>query len=144
MALARQAQIRINNAFDLGQSGTTLEGKWRRNTVRSLQSGVILISLVAALASYSVSQQNVAEVVKQSSDAVVLIVISNSAGQETALGSGFLVSADGEIVTNHHVIKDAHSAIVKLSNGAFFPVTGVLADDSERDLAIIKVDGRNL
>ena len=94
--------------------------------------------------SYSLSQQIVADVVKQSSDAVVLIVISNSAGQETALGSGFLVSADGEIVTNHHVIKDAHSAIVKLSNGAFFPVSGVLADDSERDLAIIKVNGKNL
>ena len=51
--------------------------------MRSLQSGVILISLVAALASYSVSQQNVAEVVKQSSDAVVLIVISNSAGGDS-------------------------------------------------------------
>jgi hypothetical protein len=86
----------------------------------------------------------VADVVKQSSDAVVLIVISDSAGQETALGSGFLISADGEIVTNHHVIKDAHSAIVKLSNGAFFPVSGVLADDPERDLAVIKVNGKNL
>jgi hypothetical protein len=47
-------------------------------------------------------------------------------------------------VTNHHVIKDAHSAIVKLSNGAFFPVVGVLADDAERDLAVIKVNGKNL
>jgi S1-C subfamily serine protease len=89
-------------------------------------------------------QQDVADVVKQSSDAVVLITISNSAGQETALGSGFLVSADGEIVTNHHVIKDAHSAIVKLSNGAFFPVSGLLADDPQRDLAVVKVNGKNL
>ncbi len=112
--------------------------------MRSLQSGVILISLVAALASYSVSQQNVAEVVKQSSDAVVLIVISNSAGQETALGSGFLISADGQVVTNYHVIKDAHSAIVKLSNGAFFLVNSVVASDPDKDLAIIKVTGRNL
>ena len=74
----------------------------------------------------------------------MLIVISNSAGQETALGSGFLVSADGEIVTNYHVIKEAHSAIVKLSNGAFFPVSGVLASDADKDLAIIKVNGKNL
>jgi S1-C subfamily serine protease len=37
------------------------------------------------------------------------------------------VSGDGEIVTNHHVIQDAHSAIVKLSNGGFFRVDGVLA-----------------
>jgi S1-C subfamily serine protease len=102
------------------------------------------MSFLTLVTSYSLSQQVVADVVKQSSDAVVMIVISNSAGQETALGSGFFVSADGEIVTNHHVIKDAHSAIVKLSNGAIFPVSGVLADDSERDLAVIKVNGKNL
>jgi hypothetical protein len=104
----------------------------------------LLASVLMLLTSYSASQQNVADVVKKSSDAVVLIVISNAAGEETALGSGFIISADGEIVTNHHVIKDAHSAIVKLSNGAFFPVSGVLADDSTRDLAIIKVNGKNL
>jgi S1-C subfamily serine protease len=112
--------------------------------MRPLRSGVIVISFLTTLALYSVSQQNVADVVKQSSDAVVLIVISNSAGQETALGSGFLVSADGEIVTNYHVIKDAHSATVKLSNGAFFPVSGVLAAEADKDLAVIKVNGKNL
>jgi S1-C subfamily serine protease len=105
---------------------------------------VIVVCLFALPVSYSASQQSVYDVVKRSSDAVVLIVISNSAGEETALGSGFLVSADGEIVTNYHVIKEAHSAIVKLSNGAFFPVAGVLASDSDKDLAIIKVNGKNL
>jgi S1-C subfamily serine protease len=93
---------------------------------------------------YAPAQQNVADVVKQSSDAVVLIVISDTTGDETALGSGFLVTGDGEIVTNYHVIKDAHSAVAKLANGAFFPVAGVLAYDKERDLAIVKVNGRNL
>jgi S1-C subfamily serine protease len=101
-------------------------------------------ALIAVLGSYSASQESVADVVKQSSDAVVLIVISNSAGQEVALGSGFIVSADGEIVTNYHVIKEAHSAIVKLFNGAFFPVDGVLTSDPEKDLAIIKVNGKSL
>jgi len=112
--------------------------------MRPLQCGVTLAVLLPVLVSHSASQESVADVVKRSSDAVVLIVISNSAGQETALGSGFLVSADGEIVTNYHVIKEAHSAVVKLSNGAFFPVGGVLASDAEKDLAIIKVSGKNL
>lgn len=102
------------------------------------------VAVPAVLVSNSSAQDTVADVVKRSSDAVVLIVISDSAGQETALGSGFLVSADGEIVTNYHVIKEAHSAIVKLSNGAFFPVSGVLASDTDKDLAIIKVNGKNL
>jgi len=104
----------------------------------------LCLLLVAVLVSYSSAQETIADIVKRSSDAVVLIVISDSAGQETALGSGFLVSADGEIVTNHHVIKEAHSATVKLSNGSFFPVNGVLADDADKDLAIIKVNGKNL
>jgi len=109
-----------------------------------LQYGLSLVLSLCLLVSASETPPDVADVVKWSSDAVVLIVISNSAGQETALGSGFLVSADGEIVTNYHVIKEAHSAIVKLSNGAFFPVSGVLATDSDKDLAIIKVNGKNL
>ena len=108
---------------------------------------VVLMMCIAApvvLVPYSSAQETVADIVKRSSDAVVLIVISDSAGQEIALGSGFLVSADGEIVTTHHVIKEAHSATVKLSNGSFFPVNGVLADDADKDLAIIKVNGKNL
>jgi len=112
--------------------------------MRPLKYSAILSLFLIILASYSASQQNVADVVKQSSDAVVLIVISNSAGQDTALGSGFLVSSDGEIITNYHVIREAHSAIVKLSNGAFFPVSGVLASDADKDLAVIKVNGKNL
>jgi V8-like Glu-specific endopeptidase len=112
--------------------------------MRSLSYAGLLICLLTVLVSYSASQENVTDVVKRSSDAVVLIAISNSSGQETALGSGFLVSAEGEIVTNYHVIKEAHSAIVKLSNGAFFPVKSVLASDANKDSAIVKVDGKNL
>ena len=111
--------------------------------MRPLQC-VVLLCFLAVVASTAIPQENVSDVVKRSSDAVVLIVISDSAGQETALGSGFIISADGEIVTNYHVIKEAHSAIVKLSNGAFFPVSGVLASAADKDLAIIKVNGKNL
>jgi hypothetical protein len=112
--------------------------------MRLLQKYAVLGSLLVVFTASSAPQEDVAGVVKRSSDAVVLIVISNAAGQETALGSGFLVSADGEIVTNYHVIKEAHSAIVKLSNGAFFPVSGVFATDPSKDLAVIKVNGKNL
>lgn len=105
---------------------------------------LFFLPILTLLDSSVCAQENVADVVKRSTDAVVLIVISDSTGEETALGSGFIASADGEIVTNYHVIKDAHSAVVKLSNGAFFPVTGVLASDSDKDLAVVKVNGKNL
>jgi hypothetical protein len=137
-----QLEQRHLSAIEIRAELARLQGIMLGRTMRPLQSGAIVISFIAALASYSVSQQNVADVVKQSSDAVVLIVISNSAGQETALGSGFLVSPDGEIVTNYHVINEGHSAVVKLSNGAFFSVAGVLASEADKDLAVIKVNGK--
>lgn len=84
------------------------------------------------------------QLVKSSIDAVVLIVVKDADGKPVVEGSGFLVSSDGRIVTNHHVIAGATSATVKLNNGAFFPVEGVIADDPEHDLAVIKVNGKNL
>ncbi len=89
-------------------------------------------------------EQSVAEIVKHSFDAVVQIVTSDSFGKEMALGSGFVVSSDGRVVTNYHVIKGAHSAVIKLSNGASFSVDGVLAEDADRDLAALKVSGTGL
>jgi S1-C subfamily serine protease len=89
-------------------------------------------------------QLTVSEIVHRTSGAVVQVVVSDQDGKEFALGSGFLVSADGKIVTNFHVIEGAHSAVVKLANGSFFPVEGVLASDSDRDLVILKVAARAL
>ena len=89
-------------------------------------------------------ERSIAEIVKSSIDAVVLVVVSDAAGKEVGQGSGFIISPDGKIVTNYHVIEGADSAIVKLSNGAFFPVDGVLATSKDDDLAVIKVFGRNL
>lgn len=87
---------------------------------------------------------NLSELVKSTVDAVVLIVVSDENGKPKGEASGFIISKDGRIVTNHHVIAGAHSAIVKLNNGAFFPVEGIVADDPNHDLSVIKVSGKNL
>jgi hypothetical protein len=59
-----------------------------------------------------------------------------------ALGTGFLVSPDGAIVTNYHVIKTGNVAVVKFPDGTALSVDGVLASDKVRDLAIIKIHGK--
>jgi len=74
---------------------------------------------------------------------VVSIVVSDKDGHPVAQGSGFLISKDGRIVTNYHVIKNGSSAVIKLPDGAFFAVDGVLASDRNRDVAIIKAHGNN-
>ncbi len=56
-----------------------------------------------------------------------------------SLGSGFLISADGTIVTNNHVIDGADEITVMMTDGTRLPAKLVGADD-KADLAVIKVD----
>jgi serine protease Do len=63
--------------------------------------------------------------------------------QSAARGSGFLVSPDGYILTNHHVIKDAKSITVVLNNGREYPAT-VVGADPHTDLGVVKIKGEKL
>jgi len=81
--------------------------------------------------------------VQAASKSVVLIVVRDATGKEIAQGSGFVVTTDGKIVTNYHVIEGGESAVVKFSSGAFFEVAGVLAVDSSRDLALLQATGQD-
>ena len=63
--------------------------------------------------------------------------------RETALGSGVILSADGLIVTNRHVVKDADSIRVLLADGRRLEVA-VLGLDSETDLAVLKARAAGL
>jgi S1-C subfamily serine protease len=76
--------------------------------------------LPTAFASSEQAQHTIAELVEATLDSVVLIVVSDQKRKGLAGGSGFIVSPDGKIVTNHHVIAGGHSALVRLNNGAFF------------------------
>ena len=55
-------------------------------------------------------------------------------------GSGFLIDADGHILTNNHVVERADRITVKLSNGASLRAH-VVGRDPDTDIALIKVDG---
>ncbi len=56
-----------------------------------------------------------------------------------ARGSGFIVKADGTIVTNNHVVKDAKSVTVTLDDGVTFPAK-VIGRDPRTDIAVLKID----
>ena len=58
-------------------------------------------------------------------------------------GSGFILSADGYIVTNHHVIADASKVSVVIHDGTEYSAT-VVGSDSTNDLAVLKVEAENL
>jgi serine protease Do len=61
----------------------------------------------------------------------------------SALGSGFVIRADGCIVTNRHVIVDARVVHVRLSDGRELPAT-IVGADALTDIALLKVDAGNL
>lgn len=58
-------------------------------------------------------------------------------------GSGFIVSADGVILTNAHVVKDAKEVTVKLTDRREFRAK-VLGSDEKTDIAVLKIDAKNL
>jgi serine protease Do len=55
-----------------------------------------------------------------------------------ARGSGFIISADGTVVTNNHVVKDAKSVSVTLDDGTVLPAK-VVGRDSRTDIAVLKI-----
>lgn len=58
-------------------------------------------------------------------------------------GSGVIITEDGYIVTNHHVIEDATEIQVTLRNGTSYKAT-LVGSDSIADLAVIKIDAKGL
>ena len=133
-----------------------------------LTLSILLPSLVSAAA-----LPEFREIVRENSPAVVKIVVQHSAtrgrqGQPNpeempeylrrffefrgepptprermATGSGFIISGDGYIVTNNHVVEDADSVLVRLSDRREFDAE-VVGTDPRSDLALLRVNARGL
>ena len=96
------------------------------------------------------SAYSLADVVENCKPSVVEInceiVTSNGwfgSSTGTAAGSGVIISEDGYIVTNYHVVEDARSVTVISALGKSYPAT-VYGYDEENDLAVLKVNETGL
>jgi S1-C subfamily serine protease len=79
----------------------------------------------------------VASVAKAVSPSIVEISAASNAGAST--GSGVIITADGEIITNNHVVSGASSVQVTTSDGKRYTAE-VVGTDSAKDLALIKLE----
>lgn len=61
-------------------------------------------------------------------------------GPRRGIGSGFLISPEGHVITNHHVVQGARSIEVRLHDGRRLAAR-VLGSDARTDLAVLKIDG---
>ena len=57
----------------------------------------------------------------------------------TGLGSGFIISSDGIVVTNNHVVGESEKIEITLKDGSHFPAR-LLGKDDKTDLAVLKID----
>lgn len=63
--------------------------------------------------------------------------------ETNSLGSGFIISQDGYVLTNHHVVKDADEIVVKLTDRREF-VAKLVGSDALTDVALLKVEASDL
>lgn len=96
---------------------------------------------VAVPASAADLQQNVENVIHTVQPSVVEVV--SQGGQGEAIGSGDILTSDGYIVTNDHVVNGFNQFTVSLSSGKSLPARLVGADPQD-DLAVLKVDTSGL
>jgi S1-C subfamily serine protease len=61
--------------------------------------------------------------------------------ENTSMGSGFIISSDGYIISNHHVAEGAHELLVTMDDGTELKGE-IKGSDASTDIAVLKVDGR--
>ncbi len=83
-----------------------------------------------------------ADLIEQVTPGVVNIIAleygSDAEGDSEGQGSGFVITADGRVVTNYHVIRGADELTVQFGNGEEFAAK-VIGTDEETDLALLKI-----
>lgn len=87
---------------------------------------------------------SIEEMVANVRPSVVTIRHVGRGGNDAGLGTGFVISSDGFIATNLHVIGEARPVSVELADGRAFDVTEVHATDRNADVAVIRIEAKDL
>jgi serine protease Do len=89
-------------------------------------------------------ERTVEELAEAARKSVVVITVKGRDGKREGIGTGFVVSADGLIATNLHVIGEGRAITVELADGTRHEATAVHASDRSRDLAVLRIKGEGL
>jgi len=91
----------------------------------------------------ALSDRAIEKIAAAARKSIAVVTVTGRDGKREGLGTGFVISADGLIATNLHVIGEARPISVQL-DGKTYDVTHVHATDRAADLAIVRIDAKEL
>jgi S1-C subfamily serine protease len=103
--------------------------------------GALFAFVLAPLASPALSTP---EIVSKAKPAVLEVTAYDSSGKPLRFGTGFFISADGDLVTNRHVIEEAATVTAETASGASYQCEGVLAQPKDLDLVVLKFKAKGV
>jgi putative serine protease PepD len=135
--------------FGSGILGTIAADKWDitiGSTRFSGSSNAPLVTSEVDSGDPSLGASVIAQVVNKLADSVVTInsQISDASGDGEASGTGVVLTSDGEILTNAHVVEGATGVTVRFAGETEPRAATVLASDPGNDLALLKIEATNL
>jgi putative serine protease PepD len=135
--------------FGSGILGTIAADKWEitiGSTRISGSSNAPLVTSEVDSGDPSLGASVIAQVVNKLADSVVTInsQISDASGDGEASGTGVVLTSDGEILTNAHVVEGATGVTVRFAGETEPRAATVLASDPGNDLALLKIEATNL
>src|SRR3990172_7449978 len=117
------------------------EASMRTTRLTAFLLGICLFLPAAAGAQEKIS---VKEIVQRESPAIVSIYNLDARGEVRGTGTGFIVKADGVVITNFHVIEGAQGLLIKLKNAEGYERMWVMFFDPRRDIAVLIAQGVQL
>lgn len=135
--------------FAGGILGVIAADAWDVNIGSSSSGDTFSSPIVTSAVSFddpSLGQTVIAQVANALSDSVVTISskINDSSGSGEAVGTGVVLTANGEILTNAHVIADAISVRVRFAGETEPHTAEIVATDPGNDLALLKISATGL
>jgi tetratricopeptide (TPR) repeat protein len=108
--------------------------------IRKLLINCVIFLFCIAVSYPLLAQENLPAIIKKIQPSVLTILTYDKNGKDLAQGSGFFIRNNGDVITNRHVLEGASSADVKTAQGKVYPITRVVAEDTEGDLILVSVN----
>ena len=139
----------IGGAIGAGATGMAGAAVNRSARTTAIEVSDREVSDVETVAVSGTKQMSYPELYKANINSVVSINttittnVFNQTVQNASAGSGFIITKDGYIVTNYHVIEDASTVKVTLYDGSTYDAK-IIGGDEDYDIAVLKIDAANL